>query len=138
MKRSILMLEYDDDDRYITQATFDENNLPVKLHFVDSSNDLFAFLISCERSQLSLPALILLNYYATPVSAEDIISSLRANPKYAHIPIVVLSGAMNAEMIRECYVCGANSLIRKPNSGAEIKEKILSFVRYWFQTVELP
>ena len=57
--RSILMLEHDDDDRYITQATFDENHYKVRLHFVDNSNDLFAFLISCERNLMALPSLIL-------------------------------------------------------------------------------
>jgi CheY-like chemotaxis protein len=132
------MLEYDDDDRYITQATFDENHVPVKLNFVDSSNDLFAFLIASEKNFHALPALILLNHYASPLNAEEVITSLRGNPKYSHIPIVVLSGTMNEEMIRRCYVCGANSFIRKPDSGKEINEKILSFVRYWFQTVELP
>jgi CheY-like chemotaxis protein len=138
MKRSILMLENDDDDRYITQTTFDENNLAVKLHFVDSSNDLFAFLITCEKEMLPLPALILLNHDARPLNAEDIIVNLRGKPKYAHIPIVVLSGIMNAEMIRRCYLVGANSVIRKPDSGKKINEKILSFVNYWFHTVELP
>ena len=69
MKRSILMLEHDDDDRYITQAVFDEHNYPVKLHFVDSSNDLFAFLISCEKTYTPYPSLILLNHYTKPTSA---------------------------------------------------------------------
>lgn len=54
------MLEHDDDDRYITQAVFDENHYSVKLHFADNSNDLFAFLISCERTLNPYPALILL------------------------------------------------------------------------------
>ena len=138
MTRSILMLEHDDDDRYITQAVFDENNYSVKLHFVDNSNDLFAFLISCEKALMPFPALILLNNYALPLNAPEILRDLKGNPKYAHIPVVVLAGTMDSDILRRCYAMGANSFIKKPSSGAEISHKISAFVRYWFETVELP
>lgn len=138
MRRSILMLEHDDDDRYITQTAFEENRFGVQLHFVNNSDDLFAFLISCERSFLSYPALILINHDARPANAVDILHDLKRDPRYSHIPVVVLSGTLNNEILQKCYAAGANSIIRKPSSGTEIIEKISTFVRYWFNTVELP
>lgn len=138
MKRSILMLEHDDDDRYITRAVFEENHYAVKLHFVDSSNDLFAFLISCERSFLPYPALILLNHDARPANAVEILRDLKADQRYMHIPVVVLSGSFNDEIVQDCYAAGANSFITKPSSGKETNEKIANLIRYWFETVELP
>lgn len=132
------MLEHDDDDRYITRAVFEENGYSVKLHFVDNSNDLFAFLLSCEKTLAPYPALILLNHYAAPQNAVDILRDLKSNPAYSHIPVVVLSGTLNDEIVHSCYRAGANSFIKKPASGAEINEKIGAFVRYWFGTVELP
>ena len=130
------MLEHDDDDRYITQAVFDENHYAVKLHFVNSSDDLFAFLLSCDSR--SLPALILLNHYAAPLNAVDILKSLKGNAAYRHIPTVVLSGTTNDEIISSTYAAGASSFITKPSSSRETSEKISAFVRYWFNTVELP
>lgn len=138
MKRSILMLEHDDDDRYITRAVFDENHYPVQLHFVDNSNDLFAYLISCERTSDGLPSLIILDYNASLLNAVDVLKDLKQNPSYARIPVVVLSGTMTDEILRRCYTAGANSFIRKPSSSAEIAAKISSFVKYWFETVALP
>ena len=138
MKRSILMLEHDDDDRYITRAVFDENHYSVKLHFVDSSNDLFAFLISCERSFLPYPALILLNNDARPANAVEILRDLKGDQRYMQIPVVVLSGTSDTETVRKCYAAGANSFITKPSSGKETNDKIANLIRYWFQTVELP
>jgi response regulator RpfG family c-di-GMP phosphodiesterase len=138
MKQSILMLEHDADDRYITQAVFDENNYAVKLYFVDNSNDLFAFLISCERNFVPYPALILLNHYAAPANAVDILKELKVNPKYSHIPVVVLSGTLNDEILHQSYAAGANSFIKKPSSSKEVNDKIGTFIRYWFETVELP
>ncbi len=132
------MLEHDEDDRYVTQAVFDENHYPVKLHFVDNSNDLFAFLISCEKEIIPFPGLILLNHYAAPLNAVQILENLKSNPKYAHIPVVVLSGTMSRDIVDRCYSMGANSFIRKPSTEAELNEKIKSFVKYWFETVQLP
>jgi response regulator RpfG family c-di-GMP phosphodiesterase len=132
------MLEHDDDDRYITRAVFDENRYPVKINFVENSNDLFAFLISCEKNGLPFPALILLNYNAAPASAIDILGELKNNSKHAHIPVVVLSGTFSPEMVRRCYSMGANSFIQKPSSTALINDKISTFVKYWYDTVELP
>lgn len=138
MKRSILMLEHDDDDRYITQAVFDENHYQVKIHFVDNSNDLFAFLFACEKTFTPYPALILLNHYAAPLNAVDILKDLKANRKYAHIPVVVLAGTLHHDILHACYAVGANSFIKKPSSSAEFNQKIGAFIRYWFETVELP
>lgn len=138
MKRSILMLEHDEDDRYITQAVFDENRYAVKLHFVDNSNELFAFLISCEKNIIPFPGLILLDHYAAPLNAVQILENLKSDRRYAHIPVVVLSGTMNSEMVDRCYSMGANSFIRKPSTEAELNDKITSFVKYWFETVQLP
>lgn len=138
MSRSILMLEHDDDDRYITQSVFDENHYAVKLHFVTNSDELFAFLISCDKEHTPYPALILLNHYAAPLNAIDVLKRLKSNPEYAHIPAVVLSGTLDDQIVYECYAAGANSFIQKPSMTREIDEKISVFVRYWFGTVKLP
>jgi len=138
MKRSILMLEHDDDDRYMTRAIFEENDYPVALQFVDNSNDLFAHLLSCEKQLAPLPAVILLTHNAMPSNAVEILDTLKSDRRFCHIPVVVLSGTMNEETLKRCYEAGANSFIRKPVSSRETSRKISDFFRYWFQTVELP
>jgi CheY-like chemotaxis protein len=138
MTRNILMLEHDDDDRYITQSVFDENDYDVKLNFVNNSNELFGFLNDCESQKLAYPSLILLNHYAVPLNAVEILKDLKTNPKYWHIPVVVLSGTMNDQILHDCYSAGANSFIQKPALSSETSEKISTFIRYWFETVELP
>lgn len=132
------MLEHDDDDRYITRMVFEENHYAIRLHFVDSSNDLFAFLISCERSFLPYPALILLNHDARPANAVEILRELKGDDRYMHIPVVVLLGTPDNGIVQRCYTAGANSVITKPSSGRETDEKIANLIKYWFQTVDLP
>ena len=132
------MLEHDSDDRYITEAVFSDNHFPVKIDFVSTSDDLFAFLLSSEKGLTAFPSLILLNHFAGPLNAVDILRLLRQHAKYAHIPVVVLSGTASEKIVQRCYAMGANSFIQKPSSGTDIQRKISTFVKYWFDTVELP
>jgi two-component system response regulator len=132
------MLEHDDDDRYITDVVMRESGYAVDIHFVESSNDLFAFLISCERMHLPLPSVILMSYNAMRADLIETITSLRQNRQYTHIPIVVLGGVVDPSLVSACYTAGANSFIRKPSSASEITGRITSFLHYWFDTVVLP
>jgi CheY-like chemotaxis protein len=138
MARSILMLEHDEDDRYITQAVFDEHRYPIKINFVNNGDDLFSYLRHCEATKERLPSLLLLNHHSAPSSSVEIITRLKTQAGYRHIPIIVLSGSVNAQIVKECYEAGACSFIHKPVKSDETDVKIANFFRYWFETVELP
>jgi response regulator RpfG family c-di-GMP phosphodiesterase len=135
MNRTLLMLEHDDDDRYITQAVFDENRAGVNLKFVGDSKALMYELQLCGTRPGDLPSLIILNYHASPSNAVEILKLLKAENLYRHIPVVVVSGGAHPEMVRECYFYGASSFIQKPSR--EVERTISFFIRYWFETVQL-
>jgi len=138
MARNILMLEHDEDDRYITQAIFDEHRYPIKLKFVNDSDELFSYLRNCEEKKEHFPSLILLNYHTAPSNSVEIIHTLKQRKQFSHIPVVVLSGSVAPEIVQECYAVGACSFIQKPAMSEETDAKISNFFNYWFETVELP
>jgi CheY-like chemotaxis protein len=137
MNRTILMLEHDEDDRYITQSVIDDNRFDVKIQFVANSTQLFSNLDSARSKKDGLPCLILINYHASPLNAVEVLAKLKNDALLKHIPVVVLSGSVNPEVVRSCYLAGASSYIRKPSSGKDTDSKISTFIKYWFSTVEL-
>jgi CheY-like chemotaxis protein len=132
MKRAILMLEHDEDDRYITQAVLDDLKADVNITFVTNSTEFF------NRLEKSRPDLLLITYRASPLNAVDVLKKLRGLPGFKNIPAIVLSGIANEAIVRECYLAGATSFITKPASDKETTSKITRFLDYWFKTVELP
>lgn len=132
-----LMLEHDDDDRFITSHLFEENKYKTHLEFVNDSNGIFSYLNDCIAHQLPLPALILINLRTAPLDGRDILKQLKQDGRYKHIPVVILSGSKDAAIARECYALGASSFIQKPSLLSETSDKITTFFRYWFNTVEL-
>jgi response regulator RpfG family c-di-GMP phosphodiesterase len=137
MSRTILMLEQDEDDRYITEAVFKENQYNLEVHFVNTSQEMLSYLGACEKNNIKYPSLILMNYHAIPSNAIAVLNELKSNPKYRYIPVVVLCGSTHDNIVKECYAAGASSFIQKPSLQHDIQRKISNFVHYWFETVEL-
>lgn len=131
------MLEGDDDDRFITQSMFDEKQANVRLVFVINSNELFGYLADAKAGMSEMPAMVLLSYRAAPMNGVDILKTLKADPLFRCIPVVVLSDALPESSIRQCYSEGAVSVIMKAVSSQDVEKKIGAFIGYWFQTVEL-
>lgn len=133
----ILMLEHDDDDRFLTSHVFEEQQLNIRLEFVPNREEVFNYLQRCTDQNRPLPALILINLHMSPVDGREVLKQLKTDDRYRHIPVVMLSGGKEAAMVRECYALGASSFIQKPAHLHETNEKIASFFKYWFTTVEL-
>jgi len=134
--RSILMLEHDEDDRFITTTIFNELQLSADIRFVHNSDELFSYLNEA-KGNFDLPDILLVNLNARPLNGTEILKRLKSNADFQHIPIVILSGSTDKTIVRECYTSGASSFIQKPSLNSDNHEKIISFFRYWFQTVEL-
>lgn len=132
MKRTILMLEHDDDDRYVTQAVLDELKADIEINFVTNSTDFLS------RLEKSMPDLLLITYRASPLNAVEVLKKVRSLDRFMYTPAIVLSGVSNETIVRECYQAGASSFITKPSSDKETTSKITRFLDYWFKTVELP
>ncbi|MDF2436403.1 MAG: response regulator receiver protein [Bacteroidota bacterium] len=129
------MLEPDDADRFITKVYFEEHKFDADVKFVSTSGEFFDFMENTDRTKL--PSLILLNMHAVPLNASGILKSLKSATKWNHIPVVILSESKDPKMIRECYELGASSFIQKPDTESETNKKIMNFIKYWFETVEL-
>jgi CheY-like chemotaxis protein len=133
----IVMLEYDQDDRYITEEFFAESGRKVTIDFVTNSDDFLKYLDRCTKNNRSYPSIILMNQQATPQSALTLLKQLKASPDYGHIPVVVLGSLSHPVMTKEFYAAGASSFIQKPFTGRDTRDKIANFIKYWFDTVEL-
>ena len=132
--RYILMLEYDEDDQYITREYL-ATTIPVTL--VGSSDELWSFLENCLKKNKALPSLIMLTFNSSPLTSPELIRKIKSMKNFAHIPVIVLSGTKTDKIVNECYAAGASSFIQKPALVEDIRKKINAFVNYWFNTVEL-
>ncbi|MBS1664357.1 MAG: response regulator [Bacteroidetes bacterium] len=133
MDPKILMIENDEDDRFLTQENFQKDWPKAVIEFV-SPSELPLYL----KESGNKPHLILLSMNARPYTALDLIAQLRGEQGYESTPIIVLSESAQPEEIKACYSAGASSFIKKPASYSNTLFKIKTFIDYWSQTAELP
>ena len=137
-KRSILMLEDDKEDRYITESFFREQGYNIHLEFVTHGHEVIEYLDRCASEQLPYPDLILLDKNVPIGSGMDVLRQLKADDTYRMIPVVMISGTAFPKDVNESYRLGVSSYVLKPYSNEQTSRKISSFITYWFDTVELP
>jgi CheY-like chemotaxis protein len=128
----ILMLEYDQDDRYISKEFFSQMQKKVDLDFVTSPEEFLSHL-----ETRIMPSLILMNQNASPFGAISLIREVKSKQQFRHIPIVILGDLGHDNITREYYEAGASSFIQKPVTYHDTQKKIEKFIAYWFETVEL-
>lgn len=131
-RRYVLMLENDSDDRYFTQSTVDELGLDVSIYYTSFNNEVMENL-----SAMNQPSLILLAYNTYPEAGIRIIKKFKSHPRFAHIPVVVLSEDIPADHVQEFYKSGANTVIKKPSTVELTRKKVQTFFNYWMQVAEI-
>ncbi|HZE86162.1 MAG TPA: hypothetical protein VE035_17705 [Puia sp.] len=133
MKRSILMVENDADDRYLTEETFRSEAVEAEIEFIDST-----VLPGYLQHITKIPHLIILSLSSQAYDLPGLISSIRNAEGCRPVPLIVLSDVARPGDVEKCYSLGANSFIKKPDSYTNTLFKINTFINYWFGTIELP
>lgn len=131
-KPFVLMLESDPDDRYITEHTLAELGYDFPVKFLTKGSELISQLSKNEK-----PFVIILDDNPIDGNGIEILEKLKREPDYRHIPVVMISEVATASHITECYTKGASTVITKPSTLEETKEKIGTFFKYWFEVAEL-
>lgn len=133
MGMNILMVEHDQDDRWLTEETFHAEGFEGGIDFICGAQ-----LSDYLQDAGNRPPLILLSMNAQPYNGVELIRQIRDTDGYERVPLIVLSETAQPVEVVSTYAAGASSFIKKPASYNETLFKIKSFINYWFHTVELP
>lgn len=80
-----------------------------------------------------LPRLVLLELKLPRLDGVEILRTLRASPRTATVPVVVLTSSAESREVAQCYQAGANSYVCKPIEFREFAETVRTLGRYWLQ-----
>ena len=139
---TILMAEDDEDDRLLAQEAFEECNLQSQLQFVKDGEELLDYLHRRGHfrhlESWVRPSLILLDLNMPKKDGREALKEIKNDPKFCHIPIVILTTSKAEEDICRTYELGANSYVTKPVSFESLVQMMETLGQYWLETVELP
>lgn len=90
------------------------------------------------RGGETLPQLVLLDLNLPRVDGRDVLEGIRADPRLASLPVVVLSTSNSPADVRFAYSHNANAYVRKPNGFEALRGVARAIRDFWVRTATLP
>ncbi len=138
----ILLVEDNPDDVALTMRAFKRshlmNPLVVARDGVEALDFVFARGAYAHRADTPLPTLAILDLKLPRLDGLGVLKALRADPRTALLPTVILTSSKEEQDIVAGYKFGANSYVRKPVDFAEFVEAVKVLGIYWLALNQLP
>lgn len=134
-KFTLLIVDDDEDARYLAQATFEDLATKYTVQVASSGDEAIAYLKGqgkfADRKKFEFPSYILTDLQMAPGDGFHLLEFLKTNPALSVIPVVVLSCSDDPDDIRQAYLLGASSFLVKPVSLAALKTLLRKVHDYW-------
>jgi two-component system response regulator len=133
--KTILVVEDNPDHLELTMITLENhhvaNKVAVARDGVEALDYLFGTGKHAGRDTTMQPEVILLDLKLPKLSGQEVLKRVRADPRTALIPVVILTSSSEEEDLVSSYQGGANSYVRKPIDFQEFAAKLRQLDVYW-------
>jgi two-component system, OmpR family, response regulator len=75
------------------------------------------------------PDLMILDYMLPDINGNVVCQTVRNNPKFEHMKIIIVSGVVNQEEIDELKQAGANDFVKKPFNIEKLIERMVELMQ---------
>ena len=116
-KRKILVV---DDDPEIVELFVDVLERDGRFEVKTASTGYDAGILTQEF----VPDLIILDYMLPDVNGNVVCQTIRKNPNFEHIKIIIVSGVVNQDEINDLLKAGADDFVKKPFNIEKLIERV--------------
>jgi two-component system, response regulator len=132
---TILLVEDNVDDEELTLRALRDANVANEVVVVRDGAEALAYLHATgawsARDAARTPQVVLLDLKLPKLGGLEVLKRLRADPRTAPVPVVVLTSSSEEEDIVASYRLGANSYVRKPVEFTRFAEAVRHLGLYW-------
>jgi two-component system response regulator len=135
----ILMVEDSAGDAELMLDFLEQSKVKNRIHWVKDGEAAMAFLHQKgEYADKPIPDLILLDLNLPRKDGREVLSEVKADPRFVQIPVVILTSSKSETDIVRSYRLQANCYITKPVDLDQFVKVIRSIDDFWLSVVRLP
>ncbi|HZQ49175.1 MAG TPA: response regulator [Candidatus Dormibacteraeota bacterium] len=139
---AILLVEDNPSDAKLTLRCLGSKGAGIKIDHVRDGQAALDYLFCegsfAERDPGLGPRLVLLDIKLPKLDGLTVLERVRADPRTAALPIVILTSSKQEGDIANSYHLGVNSYIVKPVDYAKFNEAVRNIGTYWLRTNTQP
>lgn len=130
-RKLILLVEDNEAEARLMHVALREHGVTADVRTAQDGAEALDILSSADRNGNPLPSVVFLDLKMPKVSGLEVLKSIRSQERTRMLPIVILSASGRLEDIRDAYLLGANSYIRKPVNYDEFSGAVKQIAAYW-------
>lgn len=138
----LLVVEDNPDDEVLTLRALQKTGLNLKIDIARDGAEAVDYLLAegahAERAVEPPPQMVLLDLKLIKLSGLEVLKRVRAHPRTAIVPVVILTTSTEEQDVLACYSNGCNSYIPKPINFDEFARQIDHLANYWLRINRLP
>ena len=139
---TLLVVEDEANDRFLIERAVRKARILNPLQMVTNGEEAVSYLTGegafADRAAHPLPILVLLDLKLPRRSGIEVLSWIRASPRFHSLPVVVLTSSPDSGDVQRAYKAGANSYLVKPVAFEGLQQMIESLGLYWLVLSRLP
>lgn len=124
--KKILVVDDDEEDRFIIQDGFSEVGAEDIVHFEENGEKALQYLENSYSHQ-DLPCLIILDLNMPRLNGTQTLRAIKSDERFNNIHVLIYSTSLNRIEKEQCMLLGAEEYIIKPLTFAESLEKAQYF-----------
>jgi two-component system, chemotaxis family, response regulator Rcp1 len=135
----ILLVEDDLEDAGMTIEALRQGDVPCRISLVRDGEEAMEFLLRQDKYRRApQPDLILLDLNLPKKGGREVLAEVKADPRLAHVPVVVLTGSHMHQQILQAENLHVESYLNKPVDRQQFNAVVKSLRKCMLSDVVLP
>jgi two-component system response regulator len=138
--RIVLVVEDDPNDEHLTLRAI-RQHVHCSVIVAHSAAEALGFLTRTgpfDNRSGPNPTAIFLDNALPGFGGADLVAEIRKQPSLRTIPIIILSGSSDCNVVEKCHRAGANSFLEKPLEMSDYLAHVGHAAHYWLNINLLP